>query len=160
MVQQDILDNLSFAIQAEISAYVFYRHAMEKVKDRELKETLKSLANDEREHFRVLESQYDSLHRSERWITYKDALLVKGLPDIDEKITDAQKEMLGELEALTSQKAILELGLQKEQRAYELYKRQLEKATLPESRDMLERLMNFELGHVRKLESLIKKTPV
>lgn len=160
MAEQDVLDNLSFAIQAEIAAYVFYKHAMEKVKDSNVRETLRSLANDEREHFRVLESQYDSLHRSERWITYRDALLVEGLPDIDEKITDAQKTILKELDALSSQNEILELSLEKEKRSYELYKRQLAKATSPEGRDTLERLMNFELGHVRKLESLLRKSSV
>jgi rubrerythrin len=157
MAQQDILANLSFAIQAEIAAYVFYKHAMEKVEDKDTREALRSLANDEREHFRILESQYDSLHRSERWITYKDALLVKGLPDIDEKITDAQKTMLEEIDSLTSVKDILELGLGKEERSYELYKGMLSKAASTEGKDTLERLMNFELGHVRKLESLIRK---
>jgi rubrerythrin len=157
MAQQDILANLSFAIQAEIAAYVFYKHAMEKVEDKDTREALRSLANDEREHFRILESQYDSLHRSERWITYKDALLVKGLPDIDEKITDAQKTMLEEIDSLTSVKDILELGLGKEKRSYELYKGLLSKAASTEGKDTLERLMNFELGHVRKLESLIRK---
>jgi rubrerythrin len=157
MANQEILDSLAFAIQAEVSAYVFYINATEKVSDDEIKETLRDLASDEKEHFRVLESQYDALHRSERWITYKDALLAEDLPEINEKITEAQRDMLEELESLNTQDEVLEMALDKEQKAYEFYKSQLEKVDSPEGRETFERLMNFELGHVRKIEGMIRR---
>ncbi len=157
MANQEVLDSLAFAIQAEVSAYVFYRYAIEKVSDEDIKETLKELAVDEKDHFRVLESQYDSLHRSERWITYKDAFLVEGLPDIDEKVTEMQQEMLKELRSLSTQETVLEMALSKEQKAYEFYKTQIERVSSPEGKDMFEKMMNFELGHVHKIEGMIKR---
>jgi rubrerythrin len=158
MTNQETLENLAFAIQAEVSAYVFYKNAIKKIRDPELIETLEELAQDEVDHFKVLESQYDSLHRSERWITYKDALKVGGLPEIDERISELQQSLLDELASLTTQEEILQMGLIKEQQAYEFYKSQLEKTTEPDGRNALEQLMNFELGHVRKLENWIKRT--
>jgi len=158
MANQETLENLAFAIQAEVSAYVFYKNSIEKISDPELIETLEELAQDEVDHFRVLESQYDSLHRSERWITYSDALKVGRLPDIDERITELQQSLLDELSSVNTQKEILEMGLIKEQQAYEFYKSQFEKTPEPEGRNAMEQLMNFELGHVRKLENWIKRT--
>jgi len=158
MAKNDTLESLAFAIQAEVSAYVFYKSAIEKISDPELKVTLQELAQDEVDHFRVLESQYDSLHRSERWITYSDALRADDLPEIDERISELQQSLLDELKALSTQKEILEMGLIKEQQAYEFYRSQLEKVTEPAGRSTLEQLMNFELGHVRKLENWIKRT--
>lgn len=157
MPNPELLDSLAFAIQAEVSAYVFYSNAIKKVSDAELKKTFQELAEDEVDHFRVLESQYDSLNRSERWITYKDALKAGDMPDIDERITELQQSLLDEISGLETQKEILEMGLIKEQKAHEFYKSQHEKLTDPEGKKMLEQLMNFELGHVRKLENWLKR---
>lgn len=157
MAQQEVLDSLAWAVQAEVSAYVFYREAMEKIDDDELRETLKSLAEDEKQHFKIVESQYDALHRSERWITYKDALLVEGLPEIDEKVSDVQETLMKEIESARSTREILEMGLEKEKQAHQHYKSQLEKASSPEAKETLEYLASFELGHVKKLENMLKK---
>ncbi len=157
MAHQEVLDSLAWAVQAEVSAYVFYLEAMKKVDDYELKEVLRSLAEDEKQHFKIVESQYDALHRSERWITYKDALLVEGLPDIDEKVSEVQKELMEEIESAGTTKDILELGLEKEKKAHEHYKNQLQKATSPEAKETLEYLAGFELGHMKKLQNMLKK---
>ncbi|MFQ6104714.1 MAG: ferritin family protein [Candidatus Glassbacteria bacterium] len=157
MSKSEVLEILSLAIQAEVSAYVFYQRAVEKVNDDEIKNTLIDLARDEKDHFKVLESQYDSLHRSERWITYKDALLAEDLPDINERITESHKDMLDKLDEKKTTLEVLEMGLEKENRAYNFYKSQIENVSSTEGRDTFEHLMNFELGHVRKIENMIKR---
>jgi rubrerythrin len=157
MAHQEVLDSLSLAIQEEISAYVFYTHVMERVKDKELIETLKDLARDEKDHFKLLESQFDSLSRSEHWITYKDALLADDLPDIDEKVTPMKQQLLDQFKSLTTLKDILDMALLKEKRAYEFYRSRVDRMNSPEGKETFEYLMNFELGHVRKVEGMIRR---
>jgi rubrerythrin len=157
MTNQEVLDSLAWAVQAEVSAYVFYLHAMKKVDDEELKEAFRSLAEDEKQHFRIVESQYDALHRSERWITYKDALLVEGLPEIDEKLSEVQEGLMEEIDSVETKRDIIKLGLEKEKKAHEHYRNQLEKVTSPEAKETLEYLAGFELGHMKKLENMLKK---
>jgi len=68
------LEGLSKGIQAELSAYVFYKKGMEVTRDDKLRGLLTILAAEEKVHYRILEGQYDSLVRSEMWVTYNDVL--------------------------------------------------------------------------------------
>ena len=79
-VQPETLMALTAGIQSEIASYVFYREASKKNETEQHKETLEKLALEEKEHFHVLEGQYNSLVRSEKWISISDILKRDGLP--------------------------------------------------------------------------------
>jgi len=54
-VNPKVLESLSWGISAEVKAYVFYKEAAKVVKSAEFKDTLLSLAGEEKNHYWVLE---------------------------------------------------------------------------------------------------------
>ena len=93
----DILSALTAGIQAEVAAYVFYLEASKKVEDKNLAKPLSDLAIEERKHFQILERQYDSLIRSEKWISTADILKQNGLPEIGEDMTNEHKDLVDDV---------------------------------------------------------------
>ena len=84
-VHPDTLQALSTGIQAEVASYVFYIEAAKKATNENQKEILVKLAYEEKDHFHILERQYDSLIRTEKWISTTDILKAEGLPEISEE---------------------------------------------------------------------------
>ena len=58
---QEILDGLKKAVQAELDGHHFYKMASEKTHDPEGKEVFEALASDEMQHYEFLKAQYASL---------------------------------------------------------------------------------------------------
>ena len=79
-VNPDILSALTAGIQSEVASYVFYVEAAWKSEAHPVRDLLQRLALEEKQHFHVLERQYDSLVRSEKWISTADILRQQGLP--------------------------------------------------------------------------------
>ncbi|MFQ5869613.1 MAG: ferritin family protein [Candidatus Zixiibacteriota bacterium] len=151
------LEGLSKGIQAELSAYVFYKKGLEVTKDDKLRGLLTILAAEEKVHYRILEGQYDSLVRSEMWVTYNDVLNKEGLPNIDERMADVHLELLGEVSETTSPMRILEIALGLEEQARDLYADLAEKTEDPNGKETYEYLVKFENTHVTKIETLMKE---
>ena len=91
------LEALTTGIKSEVAAYVFYIEAAKKQASSQIKETLHKLALEEKGHFHVLERQYDSLVRSERWISTADILKQPGLPEIPEDMTSQHGVLVEEV---------------------------------------------------------------
>ncbi len=155
--KQKSLDVLSTGINAELAAYVFYKRAAEKVDNTEISEMLQKLAGEEKDHYWLLEREYDSMIRSEKWVTYNDLMRKNGLPEIPEEMADVHKRRLERLEATDNILEILNMALELEQKAYDYYKGQIEKFEDPAAKEMLTFLSKFELGHVNVISNWIKK---
>ena len=95
-VEKAALEGLDKGIQAELAAYVFYKKALPVTSDERVKSLLMWLADEERMHYRVLEREYDSLVRSEKWVSYNDIMREAGLPDLDERMQEVHEESLKE----------------------------------------------------------------
>ncbi len=149
---EEALKFLNLGISAEISAYVFYKHAAAVLQDKALKETILKIAGDEKEHFLSLEDVYDRNVRSEMWAPYKDILNKPGLPDIDELIQDTHKELLAKIRKIATKRDVLEMGLSLEKEAFELYSNASAKASHPEVRKVFDFLVGFERSHVELFE--------
>ena len=154
---QKSLDILSKGINQELAAYVFYKRAAEKINDDDFKSMLLELAGDEKDHYWVLEGEYDSLLRSEKWVTYNDIMRKDGLPEIPEEMAEHHQKRLDDLEAVDDHKSILELALGLEKDAYELYHSQIDNFDDPVAKEMLTFLSKFELGHVKIIEKRIEQ---
>ena len=154
---QQSLDILSNGINAELAAYVFYKRAAEKIDNDKYVEMFKKLAGEEKDHYWTLEAEYDSLVRSEKWITYNDLMRKSGLPDVPEEMAETHKKRLEKLENLTEIDKILELALQLEQDAYDYYTSQIDKVDDAVAKEMLEFLSKFELGHVNLIKKWIRE---
>jgi len=154
-VSQTVLEGLNTAIQAELAAYVFYMKGRKLTKNDKLKELLGQLAGEEKEHYKVLERQYDGLVRSEMWVAYNDIMRKPGLPDLDEKMEDVHNEYIDELSAQTTPRRILDIALGLEKRARDMYASMVGKVDDPRGKEMFNYLSKFENGHVIKIEQMI-----
>jgi rubrerythrin len=154
-VEKAVLDNLTKGIQAEIAAYVFYKKSMEIIKDNKLKNILARLAAEEKDHYRILEGQYDSLVRSEMWVTYNYVLFKEGLPDIDEKIEEVHNELIDKITESSTPMEILKTALFLEERACDLYTELASKTDDLKGKETYEYLAKFENGHVIKIKKMM-----
>ena len=155
-VHPDTLAALTAGIQSEVASYVFYLEASKKT-DGDLKDTLEHLALEEKEHFQILERQYDSLVRSEKWISIADILKKEGLPEIGEEMTRKHQALLDEVALADSNLAILDIALRLEEEANQLFTSAAEKTESPEGKEMFQQLARFEQGHMNKINELRKK---
>ncbi len=156
-VSQAVLDGLNTGIQAELAAYVFYTKGMKTTKNDRLKDLLGKLAAEEKDHYKILERQYDNLVRSEMWVAYNDIMLKPGLPDMDEKMEDIHNEHIDEISDQTPAMRVLEIALMLEERARDFYAGMAGKVDDPKGKDMFNYLSKFENGHVTKIQKLMKE---
>jgi rubrerythrin len=154
-VEKSVLDGLSKGILAELAAYVFYKKCLGLTKDNRITEILTKLAADEKDHYRILEGQYDNLVRSEMWVTYNDILRKSGLPDIDEKTEEVHDKLIDSVNADTTPLRMLEIALILEERARDLYADLAKKVTDPKGKETYEFLTKFESGHVAKVKTMM-----
>jgi len=155
-VNPEVLQALTSGIQSEVAAYVFYVEAGKKVEG-EFKETMEYLALEEKKHFHILEGQYDSLVRSEKWITTADILKREGLPEIDEEMQAKHKDLIKEVQGIDTELEILNMALKLEEEARDLFAGLAKNAESEEGRKTFTHLAGFEEGHVKLIQSLIDK---
>ncbi len=154
-VNPKVLESLSWGISAEVKAYVFYKEAAKVVKSAEFKDTLLSLAGEEKNHYWVLERQHHSLIKSEQWVSYNDILKHEGLPEISEEMADKHKEMIDSVRNAGSEREILDIAFELEKKSNEVYTEAAERATDPDEKKTFEYLANFEKGHMKLIQKLI-----
>ena len=154
-VNPDILAALTSGIQSEVAAYVFYIEAAKKIDAAEIQATLHQLAGEEKGHFHVLERQYDSLIRSEKWISTADILKQKGLPEINEEMTAVHKELIEQVRRIMGRREILEMALRLETEARDLFRGASQKSTSKEAKDIFDQLTRFEEGHMTIVRRLM-----
>jgi rubrerythrin len=148
---QESLDALTRGINAELAAYVFYKRAADKVSHQELSSLLGRLAGEEKDHYWTLEAEYDSLVRSEKWVTYNDIMRKSGLPEIPEEMTKAHRARLERLDKTDDTNQVLVIAIELEEEARDFYKSQVEKAQNPVAAEVYTFLAKFEQGHVNIL---------
>ena len=156
-VHPDTLAALSTGIQSEVASYVFYREAARKAFAAEHKDVLEKLALEEKDHFHILERQYDSLVRSEKWISTADVLKQEGLPDITEDMTNEHRELIDEVTKADSMETILDIAYRLEEEAHLLFAGAMEQVQSEEGKKIFEKLAKFEQGHMDLIEEMKKK---
>jgi rubrerythrin len=156
-VHPDTLAALTAGIQSEVASYVFYSEALKKNLPIAVKEILKTLALEEKDHFHVLERQYDSLVRSEKWISTADILKQEGLPEIDEAMQSKHQALIDQVGRTNQVGQILDIALRLEEEARDQFVNAITKVVSKEGQEMFRRLAKFEDGHVRKIQELKRK---
>jgi rubrerythrin len=156
-VEKAVLEGLDRGIQSELAAYVFYKKALAVCSNDRVKSILTWLADEERTHYRVLEREYDSLVRSEKWVSYNDIMREAGLPDLDEKMQEVHEDFLKEVDENITPKRILEIGLMLEERACALYQGLAHATEDPAGKETYEFLGRFEQGHVDRIREVMKE---
>ncbi len=156
-VHPDTLAALTSGIQSEVASYVFYREASLKKEAGDIKKILEELALEEKQHFHILERQFDSLVRSEKWISTADVLKQEGLPEIGEDMAETHRDLINEVAHSNSLAAILTIALRLEHEARDLFASAVDKVDSGEGKKIFQRLVSFEEGHVRKIKELQKQ---
>ncbi len=150
---QQSLDTLSIGINAELAAYIFYKRASEKIEDQQIAAMMIKLAGEEKDHYWTLEAQYDSLVRSEKWISYNDIMRKDGLPEIPEEMSEKHKKRLDALEATSDSRSILEMAIELEEEARDFYSSQIDSVDDPLAKEIYTFLSKFEQGHVNVINN-------
>ncbi len=156
-VHPDILSALTAGIQSEVATYVFYIEAAKQVADEDIKATLRQLAGEEKGHFQILERQYDSLVRSERWISTADIMKQPGLPEITEEMEAQHKNLVTRVRQAKDKLEILGLALGLEKAAHELFVKEAGKSKSKEAKETFEHLARFEQGHINLISGMIAR---
>ena len=151
------LDTLSKGINAELAAYIFYKRASEKIEDQQIAAMLIKLAGEEKDHYWTLETEYDSLVRSEKWISYNDIMRKDGLPEIPEEMSGKHKKRLEALEATSDIRSILGMAVELEEEARDFYRSQIDKIDDPLAKEMYTFLSKFEQGHINVINGWLVK---
>ncbi len=153
-VHPDTLAALTAGIQSEVASYVFYLKAAKKTVAAEHKDILEKLALEEKDHFHILERQYDSLVRSEKWISTADILKQKGLPEITEEMSQEHRELIGEVSDADTLEKILDIAYRLEEDAHKLFSSAMGHVQSEEGRKMFAQLSKFEEGHMKMIADM------
>lgn len=153
--KSEILDALTTGIQSEIAAYVFYIETIKIIEAGDIKETLKNLAAEEKKHFQILEKQYDSLVRSEMWVSTADILKQDGLPEIDARMAEKHKDLIENVRNLKTPHEILNMALKLEIEAQNLFIKLADSSESEEGKKVFEHLAGFEEGHAKLIQGHI-----
>ena len=156
-VHPDTLSALSTGIQAEVASYVFYLEAAKKADSDDHKVILEKLAYEEKDHFQILERQYDSLVRSEKWISTSDILKQEGLPQISEDMTNEHQNLIDEVKNADSMEEVLDIAYRLEEEAYSLFNGAIDKCESDEGKQIFTELAKFEEGHMILIDEMRKK---
>jgi len=156
---QKSLDALSQGINAELAGYLFYKKAGEKLNEPELIKLMERLAGEEKDHYWTLEAEYDSVARSEKWVSYSDIMRKAGLPDIPEEMAEIHKKRLAQLDKTDDPLIILDLAIDLEERARDFYQSQIGKAGDPAADNVYSFLAKFEQGHITVLTGWRERMP-
>jgi rubrerythrin len=138
---------LEKAIKNEEKAFRFYMDLYNTVEDKVAKSTLVFLADEERKHREYL-------------IKYRDGVYPENTMTVSEETTAKIKEFSGKPEVKKTAKAkdIFLVAADREQNAYNFYKKLADIHPSGEIRDLLLRMAQEELKHKEKMEYLHDNT--
>lgn len=143
---EEILNGLKVAMEAELTGHNFYKSASENISDPKGRETLAEMAEEELKHFNYLRHQYKSVLETGDYDFSKGFL--KKSPGVGENpvFSDAIKERVKESHYEVS---VLTIGMKLELEAINHYRTCAAKAEREEVREFFEELAEWEQGHYR-----------
>jgi len=155
---------LALAIKNEKSGVDFYAEAARRSPDERGCKTFERLAEMEEEHIRILLAEYEVARKGEGWLPNEEALERGKQMDITELPEPPAELSEGvllppyifpspeEVPGIKGDLAVLEYGMEMEQRSYELYKDAMEKSTEPLAKELYAHLMEEENRHYKLLQ--------
>lgn len=142
----EALEILRQATQVEREGREFYLKAAQTTQDEKGQQMFRTLASDEKNHFNLLQRQYNALKQDRRWIEFPEAK--KTQIDLDKPLFPKGKKALEK--AVTAKSGDLDallFGLDIENRSYDFYRRAALETTDALGKAMFEFLAGEERGH-------------
>lgn len=150
---QEILDGLKSAMEAELTGFNFYKMAAENVTDPKAKETLAEMAQEEMGHFKYLQHQYRSVLEKGDY-DFAKAFIRKTEDETESPIfSDAIKDRIKESHYEVS---VLTIGMKLELEAMLFYRSCAEKAASGEAKAFYNELADWEQGHYKVFENALE----
>jgi len=162
--QEDALAVLRRAMENEREGYRFYLEASERSPDPAGQGTFHSLAKDEERHLAILLVEYDSLSAGEGWVDLEEALAREVEVDITKPLFPGEELAVQEkspfeatwaayeIEELAGDLAVLELGMDIEEKFYQMYKKAAAETDDAVGRQAYQFLMKEENRHFKLLQ--------
>lgn len=140
------MKNFERAIKMELDGETYYREQAKLNKDNSLNTVFLLLAEDERNHAKILESKFNKLsfQLDDNNILLESKNVFKGIRDFK-----------SEIKKNPSQLDVYKLALVKEKESIDLYKKSLSEATNHEEKELFEYLVKQETDHFQIVEELI-----
>jgi rubrerythrin len=154
---------LALAIHNEKQGRDFYAEAAHRSPDEQGRETFHHLSEMEIDHMRILLAEYERAEQEKPWLSSEEALArgqemdLADLPSRDE----APEGVLfppyvfppeDEAPGIQGDIAVLEYGIEMEQRTYDLYREGWQESTDPNAKEVYALLMNEENRHYKLLQ--------
>lgn len=142
MMDKDTLQALKIAATNEQKTREFYLQSAERVEDACGREMFLSLAEEELNHLRMVQRQYEALEGGEGWVSFAEAAAAEEF-----KPLEARKLSEKPVDPTTSDRDALLLAIQLEHDSYELYTGEAERIDSPAGKQMYLHLANAERRH-------------
>jgi rubrerythrin len=155
MVDADLrsaLTALDLAIQTEKDGHEFYTRAAERTGDAGGKVLFTSLADDELEHLRLLESQREALIRDGHWLPRLTGGEEEARPKVEGAPIFSRESVGQDVSVYTTDLSALRLAFLIEKDAVAFYSRAASETEDPGGRAMYQQLVEMEKEHQRILE--------
>jgi len=151
MKKEKIIEGLKMALQTELNGIQFYKMAAEKTVDEKGKQVFNILSNDEIKHFNILQKNYSSLIKSDKWAASislgKSSVFEGESPIFSEELKSRIKEKHFEVAALS-------IGALLESNSIDFYRKMKECVDNSKAKKLFSELQEWEEGH---LEAITKQ---
>ncbi len=142
---QEVLNGLKTAMEAELTGYNFYKNASENVKDSKAKEALSEMAKEELNHFNYLKHQYKSVFEKGHYDFSKSLLKKVDRQEENPIFSNAIKDRIKDSHFEVS---VLTIGMKLEMDAVDFYRSCAEKSEAPEAKKLFNELADWEQIHL------------
>jgi len=147
---QEILDGLKTAMEAELTGSNFYKMAAKNVTDPKAKETFAEMAEEEMGHFKYLRHQYQAVLKKGNYDFAKAFIKKTGDQSENPIFSAAIKERIKDSHYEVS---VLTIGMKLELEAMTFYRSCAQKAGTEEAKRFYNELADWEQGHYKAFEN-------
>lgn len=150
---KDVLEIMRIAQETEKKSRMFYLEASEKSKSILVSAVLRSLADDEADHERIIERYYNAMSKSQHWPVYEEDKIETADKRIEKILEDTGKH----IEKDPSFDGVYRAACEKEKATRDFYKQEADKSDDIQLKKFYSFLANLESIHAKMLDLLVEE---
>jgi rubrerythrin len=147
---------IAFAMNMEKQGQKFYESFINQVDHPDVRKWFEILADTEKEHYEILEKQYEQLDQKGSWKSLQE-FQISDQPNLFQSRRDAEKLNPSALKHSLSDLSVLRMAYLIENDSAEFYQKAMEKVDDPEGRKILKSLFEWENEHRRLFHEEYRK---
>lgn len=142
MEDKSVMEALKLAAHKEQDARKFYLESAKRVSDACGREMFNSLADEELNHLKMVQRQYESLSGGKGWVEFAETAAAGSF-----RVLKSRKKVRRPVEAATTEADALLLAIQAENDSFDLYAQQAKLVKSPAGQQMYRYLAQAERRH-------------